>query len=59
MAGGKIDDRACRVLDATVRHVGNLKWIRGVGKFKTIGHDASGGVIPGARIGFSNGPFPS
>ena len=44
---GKIDDRVCRVLDATGHHVGNLKWIRGVWKFKAIGYDASGGVIPG------------
>ena len=42
-----IDAGACRVLDAMGHHVGNLKWIRGVWKFKAIGHDASGGVIPG------------
>jgi hypothetical protein len=44
---GGIDDGACRVLDASGNHVGNLKWIRGVWKFKAIGHDASGAVIPG------------
>ena len=44
---GRIDNGACRVLDATGGHVGNLKWIRGVWKFKAIGHDASGAVIPG------------
>lgn len=32
---------------ATGRHVGNLKWIRGVWNFKAIGQDASGAVIPG------------
>ena len=42
-----IDDGACRVLDATGQHVGNLKWIRGVWKFKGIGYDATGQVIPG------------
>jgi hypothetical protein len=44
---GGIDDGDCRVLDAMGDHVGNLKWIRGVWKFKAIGHDASGAVVPG------------
>ena len=44
---GRIDNGACRVLDATGGHVGNLKWIRGVWKFKAIGYDAAGAVIPG------------
>ena len=43
----RIDDGACRVLDAMGRHVGNLKWIGGVWKFKAIGYDAAGAVIPG------------
>ncbi len=43
----RIDDRASRVLDAMGRHVGNLKWIGGVWKFKAIGYDAAGAVIPG------------
>ena len=43
---------ACRVLDAMGDHVGNLKWARGVWKFKAVGHDASGAVIP------SGGPLP-
>ena len=43
----RIDVGACRVLDAIGQHVGNLKWIRGVWKFKAIGYDASGAVIPG------------
>jgi len=46
-SSGRIDDRTCRVLNAMGDHVGNLKWIRGVWKFKAIGHDASGAVIPG------------
>ena len=44
---GGIDDRVCGVHDAMGQHVGNLKWIRGVWKFKAIGYDASGQVIPG------------
>ena len=40
-------DTACRVLDAAGHHVGNLKWIGGVWKFKAIGQDSSGAVIPG------------
>lgn len=42
-----IDAGTCRVLDAEGRHVGNLKWIQGQWKFKAIGYDAQGGVIPG------------
>ncbi len=42
-----IEGEACRVLDATGQHVGNLKWIRGMWKFKAIGYEASGAVIPG------------
>ena len=44
---GKAENGVCRVLDAMGRHVGNLKWIRGVWKLKAIGYDASGAVIPG------------
>ena len=40
-------DTVCRVLDAAGHHVGNLKWIGGVWKFKAIGQDSSGAVIPG------------
>ncbi len=46
-SSGRTDDRTCRVLNAMGDHVGNLKWIRGVWKFKAIGYDASGAVIPG------------
>ena len=44
---GTVHDGACPVRDARGEHVGNLKWIRGVWKFKAIGHDAAGTVIPG------------
>ena len=46
-SAGKGGDTACRVLDAAGHHVGNLKWIGGVWKFKAIGQDSSGAVIPG------------
>ena len=36
-----------RVLSANGLHVGNLKHIGGVWKFKAIGYDASGQVVPG------------
>jgi hypothetical protein len=38
---------ACPVLDAQGRQVGNLKLIGGRWKFKAIGHDAQGQIIPG------------
>jgi len=44
---GTVNNGACRVWDARGNHVGNLKWIRGAWKFKAIGHDAGGAVIPG------------
>ena len=37
----------CRVLTNSGLHVGNLKLIGGVWKFKAIGYDADGQVIPG------------
>ena len=37
----------CRVKSSAGLHVGNLKLISGVWKFKAIGYDASGQVIPG------------
>jgi hypothetical protein len=42
-----IRGEVCRVLDAQRRHVGNLKLINGRWKFKAIGHDGQGQVIPG------------
>jgi hypothetical protein len=37
----------CRVLTDSGLHVGNLKQISGSWKFKAIGYDASGQLIPG------------
>ena len=37
----------CRVVAASGLHVGNLKLIGGVWKFKAVGYDDSGQVIPG------------
>lgn len=36
-----------RVMTATGNHVGNLKLINAVWKFKAIGYDDNGDVIPG------------
>ena len=47
----RVNDQVLRVLSSQGEHVGNLKLIGGVWKFKAIGHDASGAVIPGG------GPF--
>ena len=46
-SAGNGGNTACRVLDAAGHPVGNLKWIGGVWKFKAIGQDSSGAVIPG------------
>jgi hypothetical protein len=43
----KINDSAYRVRDARGLHVGNLKLIDGRWKFKAIGYDPVGAVIPG------------
>ena len=42
-----VDDRVVRVLSSQGACVGHLKWIGAVWKFKAIGYDASGAVIPG------------
>ena len=42
-----INPQICSVLSAQGEHVGNLKQIGGVWKFKAIGYGADGGVIPG------------
>ena len=42
-----LNSRACRVLDSMGHHVGNLNFILGSWKFKAIGYDVSGEVIPG------------
>ena len=44
---GPVRGGACRVLDDQGRQVGNLKLIGGRWKFKAIGYDAQGQVIPG------------
>lgn len=42
-----VSDRVCRLLDGQGRHVGNLKLIDGRWKFKAVGYEADGGVVPG------------
>ena len=42
-----ISESAYQVLLNTGLHVGNLKLIGGVWKFKAIGYDAEGHVVPG------------
>jgi hypothetical protein len=43
----KINDSVCRVFDSRGLHVGNLKLIDGRWKFKAVGYDQKGAVIPG------------
>ncbi len=38
---------SCQLLDAHGQHVGNLKFINGLWKFKAIGYGPHGEVIPG------------
>jgi hypothetical protein len=47
LALGPVQAGACRVLDTQGRQVGNLKLIAGRWKFKAIGHDEQGQLIPG------------
>ena len=47
----RLNDQVFRVLSSQGEHVGNLKLIGGAWKFKAVGQDASGHVIPGG------GPF--
>ena len=42
-----VHSQLCRVTCSDGTHVGNLKLIGGVWKFKAIGYDAEGRVIPG------------
>ena len=42
-----VNAQVCSVHTASGEHVGNLKLIGGVWKFKAIGCDANGQVIPG------------
>ena len=45
-----VNAHVCHVLSAQGEHVGNLKQIGGVWKFKAIGYGADGGVIPGGGL---------
>lgn len=42
-----IEDRLFAVVDAQDQHVGNLKRIGSLWKFKALGHTAEGLVVPG------------
>ena len=42
-----LSDDAYRIMTHQGEHVGNLKFINGVWKFKAIGYDPNGDVIPG------------
>jgi hypothetical protein len=43
----QINDGVCRVIDNQGLHVGNLKRINGLWKFKAIGYDTNGDLLPG------------
>jgi hypothetical protein len=43
----RVNDQVCQVLSAQGEHVGNLKLVSGVWKFKAVGYDARGSVMPG------------
>jgi hypothetical protein len=43
----KINDTLYRVMDVFGDHVGSLRLINALWKFKAIGYDAQGDVIPG------------
>jgi hypothetical protein len=42
-----VNPQVCRVTSSAGVHVGNLKLIGGVWKFKAVGVDADGHVVPG------------
>lgn len=42
-----VNERVCRLIDGQGRHVGNLKLIDARWKFKAVGYDTDGGVVPG------------
>jgi len=42
-----VNASVARLLDSRGLHVGNLKLINGLWKFKAIGYDVDGSVIPG------------
>ena len=43
----RFNDQSWRVVTARGLHVGNLKRINGLWKFKAIGYEPNGGVVPG------------
>ena len=43
----RLNDSVYRVLVDKDEHVGNLKFINGIWKFKAIGYEPNGEVIPG------------
>ncbi len=43
----RVNDQVVRVLDSQGECVGNLKLIGSVWKFKALGHDADGQLVPG------------
>jgi hypothetical protein len=43
----RLNERICRVLTDSGEHVGNLKLIAGAWKFKAIGYEAEGDIVPG------------
>ena len=43
----KINEGVCALHDPSGLHVGNFKWIQGQWKFKAIGYDPNGRVLPG------------
>ncbi|CAN5451705.1 hypothetical protein BH10PSE16_BH10PSE16_24330 [soil metagenome] len=43
----RVNDQVVRVLDSRGECVGNLKLIGAVWKFKALGHDADGHLVPG------------
>lgn len=43
----RVNDQVFAVLSSQGEHVGNLKLIGGVWKFKAIGHDENGALVPG------------
>jgi hypothetical protein len=44
---GRLNDSAYRVVTDQGLHVGNLKLIGGMWKFKAIGYDPNGDILPG------------
>ncbi|WP_416545965.1 hypothetical protein ACHEXK_10560 [Limnohabitans sp. DCL3] len=42
-----INDGVHALYDPAGLHVGNFKWINGLWKFKAIGYDPTGQVVPG------------